>query len=93
MKRNLKLTLEESVIADARRLAAERGQSVSAMFSDLVRAMAGTSSWREEIPPLTTRLTGIISVPAGMTDRELITDALLERYGLSPSDERARKPS
>jgi hypothetical protein len=36
------------------------------------------------IPPdsVTARLTGIVTLPADRSDRDLLTDALAERYGI-----------
>ena len=34
----------------------------------------------EELPPITRRLTGIVSLPGDKTDRELIEEALLEKH-------------
>jgi hypothetical protein len=80
--KKLTLSVDEEVIAQAKRLAAEQGTSVSAMFSRLVRAMAHRPGQKIEIGPITRRLTGIMSLPQGMTYREALTDALMEKYGI-----------
>lgn len=81
--RKLTLSMEESVIEDARRLAKEQGTSISGMFSRLVRAMARRDQSREveDLPPRTRAALGIIKAPEGKTDRELIEEALIEKYG------------
>ena len=81
MKKKLTLSLDEEVIAEAKRIAAERGTSVSAMFSRLVQAMAHREGEKVEIGPKTRSLAGIISLPKGKADRELLTEALLDKYG------------
>ncbi len=80
--KKLTLSMDEEVIEQAKKIAAEQGTSVSAMFSRLVRAMAHKPGREIEIGPITRKLTGIISLPEGKTDRELITEALMDKYGL-----------
>jgi hypothetical protein len=59
--KKLTLSMEEETIKEAKRLAAERGTSVSAMFSRIVQAMAHEPGEGIEIGPITRRLSGIIS--------------------------------
>lgn len=76
-----KLTLSATpdVIDLAKHLASERGTSVSALFSQFVRSMG--SPRRPVRTASKTRLaTGLIKLPAGKTDRELIEQALAERF-------------
>ena len=79
--KKLTLSMDEETIEQAKRLAAESGTSVSAMFSRLVRAMAQDRDEEIEIGPLTRELTGIVSLPDEKSDRELITEALMKKYG------------
>ncbi len=79
--KKLTLSVDESVLRSARRLARAQGTSISAMFSRLVRAMARRKE-EAELPPLTARMSGILTVPKGKSDRQLIEEALDERYGL-----------
>jgi hypothetical protein len=54
------------------------------MFSRLVRVItrkSGTQPGAEDLPPLTRQLTGIVELPKGKTDREIIEDALLAKHG------------
>jgi hypothetical protein len=74
--------MDEETIKEAKRLAAEQGTSVSAMFTRLVRAMAHEPGKEIEIGPITRRLTGVMSLPEGKSYREALTDALMEKYGL-----------
>ena len=80
----LTLSMDEEVIATAKRIARRHRQSVSAMFSGVVRAMAAQEEKQAvAVPPdsITARLTGIVRLPDGKSDRELVAEALLERYG------------
>jgi hypothetical protein len=80
--KKLTLSMDEETIQQAKRIAAEQGTSVSAMFSRLVHAMAYKRGEKIEIGPKTRSLTGIISLPEGKTWRDVVTDALMEKHGI-----------
>jgi hypothetical protein len=80
--KKLTLSMDEETIAEAKRLAAESGTSVSAMFARLVRAMAARPEAGIPIGPITRQATGLVKLPDGKTDRELIEEALMDKYGL-----------
>ncbi len=80
--KKLTLSMDEETIAQAKKLAAEQGTSVSSMFSRLVRLMALKPGEKIEIGPVTRSLSGIVSLPEGKSDRELIEEALMEKYGI-----------
>jgi hypothetical protein len=79
--KKLTLSMEESVIVDARRIAKRQGTSISAMFSRLVRAMARRGRTDDGLTPSVRRVSGIISAPKGKSDRALIEEALEDRLG------------
>ena len=76
----LTLSADDEVVAQAKRLAKESGTSVSSMFARFVAAAASVRSRCGEPAPLTRRATGIVALPAGRSDRELVEEALAERY-------------
>jgi hypothetical protein len=81
----LTLSMDEEVIASAKRIARRHKQSVSSMLSNMVKAMAAQEAQQEtDVPPdsVTARLTGIVEAPPNKSDRELIAEALMERYGV-----------
>ena len=80
--KKLTLSMDEETIKQAKRIAAEQGTSVSAMFSRLVRAMAYKKGEEIEIGPQTRGLTGIVSLPEGKTWRDVLTEALMEKHGI-----------
>ena len=80
--KKLTLSMEEETIQEAKRLAAQRGTSVSAMFSRLVQAMAQRPGQRRELGPITRRATGLVKLPPDKSDRELLEEALMEKHGL-----------
>lgn len=80
----LTLSTDSKTIAQAKRLAAQNHTSVSAMFTRIIRGMTRQTKKADDIPAdsLTAQLTGIIKLPKGKTERDVITDALMEKYGL-----------
>jgi len=79
--RKLTLSAEPDVIDLAKKFARRRGTSVSHMFSEFIRSLAA-SGRPSAATPLTRRATGLIRLPRGKADRQLIEEALAERYGL-----------
>lgn len=82
--KKLTLSMEERDIRAARRIARDHGTSISGMFSRLVRMMARrrpAPPEGEDLPALTRKLTGIVKLPKGKTDREVIEDAVLAKHG------------
>jgi len=78
----LTLSAEKDVIEKAKQLADERGTSVSAMFSQFVRATSSpTESVKRPLGPITRRVAGIAKVPADKSYRELIEEAVMEKHG------------
>ena len=80
----LTLSADKKVIADAKRLAAERHTSVSALFARFVSAMKQIHN--PAVSPVTTPLSskaaGLIRVPDNVDDKALITDAMADKYAL-----------
>jgi len=78
----LTLSIDEEVIDQAKRIAEKRGTSVSAMFTQFVKAIAKRPSRRNRPSgPLTRKAIGLVKLPKNKTDRALIEEALAERYG------------
>lgn len=78
----LTLSMNETTIAKAKakKLAAEKGTSVSAMFSKYIQAMSRRRDTREaRISPLVKRVSGIISLDSEK-QKKVLTDALMEKY-------------
>lgn len=79
--KKLTLSFDEQTLEDARRLAVKRGTSISAMFRQLVRAVAYEEDDKVKRGPITKRATGLVVLPSERTDREILEEALEERYG------------
>jgi hypothetical protein len=81
-KSKLTLTADPSTIETAKRLAAARNTSVSALFSRLIESMqAEEETGIDGVGPLTRKASGLVSLPAGRSDHDLLADALLEKHG------------
>ena len=79
----MKLTLSapEDVIRDAKRIAAENKTSVSAMFTRFLSAVAQPDVERDTaLGPVTLEATGIVRLPRKRTERQLLEDALEDKY-------------
>ena len=81
------LIADDSTIEAANRLAEENGTSVSAMFERFVKFLDarrnGSKNSKLPIGPITKSLTGVIELPEGIDYRDIVTEALMEKYGLS----------
>jgi hypothetical protein len=78
----LTLSIDERMIARAKRLAAQKHTSVSELFSQFIESITGKNSRTVELGPLTRTLSGIVPT---MTDKEcknIITDELMKKYKL-----------
>jgi hypothetical protein len=74
--------MDEAVVEQAKELARARGTSVSAMFTNVVRSMAAGRSREIKLGPITRKATGIAKWPAGKEYKELLEEALMEKYGI-----------
>jgi len=75
----LTLSADKDVIEKAKQLAEERGTSVSAMFSQFVKAISSPRSPRRRPAPITRRLRGLATVSSKKSDRELFEQAILPK--------------
>lgn len=80
--KKLTLSMKEEAIQAAKQLARQRGTSVSAMVSDYVMSATQVRRKPFKIGPITRKATGLVRLPSDKSDRELITEALMEKYGL-----------
>lgn len=80
----LTLSVDQALIRDAKRMASAEGTSLSALISRQLSAMLAFRRRKKEfqIGPITRRATGLVKWPAGKTDRQVLEEALIERYRL-----------
>ena len=77
----LTLSADKELIREAKKLAAENGTSVSALFARLLRAMTRAGGAQESPGPLTRKATGLIRLPRSVGDEQLVAEALTDKYG------------
>jgi hypothetical protein len=79
--KNLTLSVNEKVIAQAKRLAARQRTSVSTMFAQFVASASRRNNAPPEIPPdsVAARVTGAIRLPRGKSERGILTAALMQK--------------
>ena len=82
----LTLSVDDATVELAKQIAKRNGTSVSAMFSRLI---CGLGKQEKEadilVPPdsLTAQLRGIMSLPQGKSAQDVLTEALMEKYGIN----------
>ena len=79
----LALSMDEDVVARARRLAKARNTSISRLFVSFVCLMEQDRGDESELPPLTKRALGIAkgAVPDDWDYKDVLSEALIEKYG------------
>ena len=70
------------MIDEARRLARQGGTSMSWMFERFIRLLARQHRSAQPLGPLARKASGIIALPKGQSEREVLEHALLEKYRL-----------
>lgn len=77
----LTLSAEEELVALAKRLAKSRRMSVSALFAQMVRALdRARTADPADLGPITRRASGLVTQRSQRSDRELVEEALEEKY-------------
>ena len=79
----LTLSVDKSVVEKAKRFAEANNTSVSSMFSRFVMSLESAQSKGIEIAPLTRSVSGLASLPSDRDYKEILTDALMDKYGLN----------
>ena len=78
----LTLSVDESVLKKARRLARAGGTSISSMFSRFIESMAPRGGRPRRIGPRTRQACGLVRLPRGKDYRDVLAEALMDKYGL-----------
>ena len=81
MVKKLTLSIDDTVIEEAKRLARENQTSVSSMFERFVRLAGSRDKSEPELGPITRQATGLLSLPKDKTYRELLDEAVSEKFG------------
>ncbi len=77
----LTLSAEEELVALAKRLAKSRRMTVSALFAQVIRALDRVrTADPTDLGPITKQASGLVPQHSHRSDRELIEEALEEKY-------------
>ncbi len=82
MNTKLTLTLEDEVIAKAKRYAQDRGESLSKLVESYFKLLTRneTKTFEETLHPDVRELYGCLNLPKGSDWKEELTDVLEEKY-------------
>ena len=78
----LTLSIDDQLIRQAKKLASQNNTSVSSMFARFIQCLSAKRNEMTKLGPLTRQATGRFDL-SGKNERDVLTDALSERYGLS----------
>lgn len=76
----LTLSMDKETVSQAKQLAKEQNTSVSSMISRIVRSLAASKRRQFKVGPLTQRAMSLGRAPIEKDYRELLTEALIEKY-------------
>ncbi len=76
----LTLSVDRELIEKAKKMAANEGTSLSAVFTRLIRSLLSESETEDRIGPLTRKATGLIEMPARLPEEVVLEDSLSEKY-------------
>jgi hypothetical protein len=82
MVTKLTLSVDRNVARSIKRFAKARKTSVSAVFSQFARAVTRKEASEEKLSPIIRDITGIGKLPPDKNYRELLEEALMEKYGI-----------
>lgn len=79
MNTKLTLTIDKSVIEDAKTYAKEHGKSLSQIIENYLKSLPMERE-KQEISPNVRKLTGVIKLPKDFDYKKELSDALAEKY-------------
>ena len=79
--KKLTLSADPEVIEQAKRLAEESGTSVSSLFERFIRLLGRRQAGRQRLGRITRQASGMVTLPRGKNERDVLADALAEKYG------------
>ena len=80
MYAKLTLNIEENTIKQAKIYAKSKNRSVSTLVEEYLRSISDDSLTAKSTAPITQALTGVIKLGENTEYKELLADALLEKY-------------
>lgn len=79
MSTKLTLTIDKSVIKDAKAFAKAQGRSLSQIIENYLKSLP-TEKGQDEISPNVKKLTGVIKVPKDFDYKKELSDAIAEKH-------------
>lgn len=77
----LTLSADRELVRHAKAVAASRKTSVSALCASILKAIAQDKNRvGEPLPPVTRQATGLVKLPGGVSDRDLLEASLVAKY-------------
>lgn len=83
MGRTMTITLDDERIARAEALAAAQGMTLNEWLDRLVKVVTDPTPVRTDLPPITRSALGMLKDLPDKPYKNLLEEALLERYGFS----------
>jgi hypothetical protein len=80
MNTKLTLTIEQSVIEKAKSYAKEKGQSLSEIIENYLKAITSGKENNDDITPLVSSLRGSFKAPESFDYKKELSKALSEKY-------------
>jgi len=82
MQTKLTLTIEQSIIEQAKGYAKSKGRSLSELIENYLKVVLDDNENSMKISPSIRKLQGSINLPNNYDYKQDLTDALSEKYGL-----------
>jgi len=82
MSTKLTLTIDQQVIESAKKYARNQGRSVSNIVESYLKSLAEVDDEGGDFSPRLKSLIGIVRLPDNANYKDLLTEALQEKYGL-----------
>jgi len=80
--KKLTLSADPEVIEQAKQVAEASGTSVSALFERFIRILARGRKGKQPIGRITRKASGVIKLPRGKSERDVLAEALTDKYGM-----------
>lgn len=80
MDKKLTLSLDQSIIENAKIYAKSNNISLSKLIESYLSTLTRKSDEKFEITPLVKSLSGVIEIPSDFNEKEAYSDYLIEKY-------------
>ena len=80
MNTKLTLTIDDSVIAEAKKYASRKGESLSALVENYLKSVTKKDKPSDKFSPIVKSLKGSFKAPEGFDYKKELTNALAKKY-------------